>query len=205
MSSVAPWIGIGALVVVVTFVVVAAVRYDASRREAFRVAWRGFASSRGFQWIASTGPWYRRTSDAIEGSMQGVALRLDTYVVSTGKSQITYTRVACSLERPFEAKLVVSRRSFLTGIGERFGRKSIRTGDPSFDERWVLRSKARDAALRLVDETVRSRMRALDRRACLQVSGREAKVWWTGRETDPSVLDAACDLVAAVARASANA
>jgi hypothetical protein len=205
MPSAAPWIVIGALVAVVALVLIVAFRYDASRREAFRAAWRGFASSRGFQWTAASGPWYRKPSDAIDGSTQGVPFRLDTYTVSTGKSQIVYTRAAGSLARPIEAKLVVSRRTFFTGIGERFGRRSIPTGDRSFDEKWALRSKAPDAARRLVDETVRARVRALDRRAILQVEGKEARVWWNGRETDPSVLDAACDLVAAVVRGSANA
>jgi hypothetical protein len=205
MPPAAPWIMIGVAVAFIALVLIAAFRFDASRRAAFQTAWRSYANSRGFQWIASSGPWYRKTSDAIDGATLGAAFRLDTYTVSTGKSQIVYTRAASSLERPLEAKLVVSRRTFFTGIGERFGRRSIATGDRSFDEKWVLRSKAPDAARRLVDETVRERVRALNRPASLQVEGKEAKVWWTGREKDPAALDAACDLVVAVVRASANA
>jgi hypothetical protein len=196
---------IGALVAVVALVLIAAFRFDASRREVFRAAWRSFAASRGFQWSASSGPWYRKTSDAIEGSTQDVPFRLDTYTVSTGKTQITYTRATSSLARPFESKLAVSRRTFWTGVGERLGRKTIPTGDRSFDETWALRSGADAAARRLVDESVRERVRALNRRASLQVEGKEAKVWWTGRERDPATLDAACDLVAAVVRAAARA
>jgi len=205
MPSAAPWIGIGVAIVFVALVMIVSFRYDASRRETFNSAWRSFATSRGFQWIASSGPWYRQTAAAIDGSAQGTAFRLDTFTVSTGKSQIVYTRASGSLERYFEAKLVVSRRTFFTGIGERLGWRSIPTGDRTFDEKWVLRSKAPDAARRLVDETVRERVRTLNRRASVQVEGKAAKVWWTGREKDPAVLDAACDLVAAVVRAAASA
>src|SRR5260221_3971764 len=205
MPSAAPWIGLGLAIAVFALIMVVAFRYDASRRETFRTAWRGFAASRGFRWIASTGSWYRRTSDAIEGSTQGTAFRLDTFTVSTGKSQIVYTRAAARLDRPIEAKLVVSRRTFCTGIGERLGRRSIPTGERTFDEKLVLRSKAPEAGRSLVDETVRERVRALNRRATLQVEGKEAKVWWTGREKEPAVLDAASELVATVARAAASA
>jgi hypothetical protein len=155
--------------------------------------------------MRASGPWYRRTSDAIEGSIEGVPFRLDTYVVSTGHSHVTFTRATSPLERPVEAKLTISPRTILTGIGENLGLRSIRTGDPAFDAGMVLRSKDPRTALCLVDEAVRSRMRALKRRASLHASGSEVKVRWRGAERDAAALDAACELVAAVARASARA
>lgn len=200
-----PWIALAALLVVVSLVLVVAIRFGAIRKEAFREAWRSFATSRGLRWIEASGPWYRHKSDAIEGSVEDVAIRLDTYVVSTGKTQVTFTRVQCRLGRPFPGKIVAKRRTFLTGIGEKLGRRSLRTGDPTFDGKMVVRSKSGDIALRLFDEKVRSRARAIERPVSIQIAGEEAKAWWRGAETDPSVLDAACNLVAALARASASA
>jgi hypothetical protein len=200
-----PWLVIATLAAIVALVLIVAIRYEARRTESFREAWRAFASSRGFRCVRDSGPWYRRKSDAIEGSIDGVPFRLDTYVVSTGHSHTTFTRATSPLERPVAAKLTISPRTFLTAIGAAFGLKSIRTGDSAFDARMSLRSNAPREALALVDETVRSRLRALDRRASLVVDGKEAKVKWQGAEKDAAVLDAACELVSAVARVSARA
>jgi len=195
-----PWIPLAALFTVVALVLVWAFRFDAARRAACRDAWRSFAGSRGLEWIASSGPWYRRDPDAVEGQVDGVRVRLDTFVVSTGKSHTVYTRVRSPLARPFPGKLALGRRSFLTTVAEKLGVRSIPTGDRSFDERMVLRAKDGDAARQLVGEGVRSRARELDRRATIRVAGDEAKITWRGRETDPSALDAACRLAAALSR-----
>jgi hypothetical protein len=200
-----PWLAVGVLISFVAVVLVTVIRYSSRQQEIFRSAWRAFASSRGWRWIAAAGPWYRRTSDAIEGSVEDVPVRVDTYVVSTGKSHVTFTRVRSRLERPFPGKVVASPRSFLTGIAEKLGRRSIPTGNADFDQRIVVRSKARDAALALFDERVRERARELERRACIQVSGDEVKIWWRGAETEPRVLDRACSAAAAIVRAAANA
>jgi hypothetical protein len=203
--SAAPVAAIAALIALVALVLIGALRYEARRIERFREAWRAYASSRAFRWIQASGPWYRRTSDAIEGSVQGVPFHLDTYVVSTGKSHVTFTRATCALEGQAAANCTITPRTIFTGFGEALGVKSIRTGDPAFDAKLSLRSKDPRGALALVDETVRSRLRALDRRASLVVAGKEAKLRWNGAEKDPAVLDAACEIVSAVARASARA
>lgn len=202
--STVPWPAIGALIAFVALVLIAAFRYQARQVELFREAWRGFAASRGYGWVQATGPWYRRKSDAIEGSVEGVPFRLDTYVVSTGKSQTTFTRATCSLERPLAGRLSISPRTVFTAVGEALGRETLRTGDAGFDARASVRSKTPREALALVDETVRSRWRALDRRASLVVDGKEAKLRWHGAEKDAAVLDAACGLLCAIARAPAR-
>src|SRR5262249_37330715 len=112
--STGPWLAVATLVTILALVLIVAFRYEARWIELFRDPWRGFASSRGFQWIRASGPWYRRKSDAIEASVQGVPLRLDTYVVSTGKSHVTFTRARCELERPVSAKLTISPRTVFT-------------------------------------------------------------------------------------------
>jgi hypothetical protein len=199
------WLVLALLVAGLAIVIVVAVRYDARRSELRREAWRRFASDRGFRWIEAAGPWYRRIPQAIEGTLEGVAFRLDTFTVSTGKTQVTYTRVKSQLERRFPGKLLATRRTFLTPIGEAVGWKSIRTGDRSFDDRMVVRSKASEATLRALDDEVRLRLGALARSVNLQVADREVKVWWRNAERDPQALEAGCRLVATLARACAKA
>lgn len=200
-----PWAALAAFAVVVVLALVYAVRHSAARQEEFRQAWRRFATSRGLRYLGPSGPWYRRTPDRIEGRFEGVDLLFDTYVVSTGKSHITFSRVRGELERPVGAKITVGRRTFLTAIEEKLGRASVRTRDGAFDERRVVRSKAGDSALQVLDDDVRARILAFTRSADLEVAGGEAKLTWRGAEADPAVLDAAGGLVASLARACAKA
>src|SRR5258706_4285436 len=110
------WFAVGFLAAFVTIVLVTAIRYANHRCEKRREAWSAFASSRGWKWIRSSGPWYRRPSDALEGSLDGVPVRVDTYVVSTGKSATTFTRVISKLTNAVPRKIVATRRTILTAI-----------------------------------------------------------------------------------------
>ena len=200
-----PVIAVAAVVLaVVGVIIVFAVRYERARDQMRLEVWRRFASERGFRLLEPTGPWYRRTPHAVEGKMENVPFRLDTYVVSTGKSHITYTRVRGELDRPFPGQLEVWRRNFFTKLAEKLGRRSLHTGDSAFDTRMTARSKAGEAALGVLDADVRSRASSFPRSARLRVSGREVTVFWIGAERDLAVLEAACNLIAATVRACAK-
>ena len=195
--AVVPWIPISLTAAFVIAAVSLGIRYAAGQQEAFRAVWRAFAATRGLQWSEASGPWYRRSSDRIEGAIDGCLVRIDTYVVSTGKSHVTFTRLRGELERPFTAKLRVAPRNFLTGVGEILGRKRIPTGDAAFDGRMSVRCPSRALALAAIDESVRTRVLALDRPVSIQVQDREVKVWWRGQEKVPQTLDAGCQVTAA--------
>lgn len=186
---------------VVLFVVLRRQSANEARR---KEAWRAFAESRGFRWIDASGPWYRRQPMAVEGSLDGVALRLDTFVVRHGKSSTTYTRVGARLDRPVRSEIEVHRRSFLTPLAALFGRVSIPSAHMAFDEAMVLRSESRELARAVVDETVRTSLLAIPRRLRLVVEGEVAELRWRGSERDPAVLESATRTVAALARACAR-
>jgi hypothetical protein len=200
-----PWIPLALFGVVMVLVVVFASRYQAEQQERFRQAWREFATSRGFTWTQGSGPWYRRSNDSIDATVEGVPVRLDTYVVSTGKTTVRFTRVTSRLEREVEDRISICRRSIFTGLGERFGRKTLRTSDPAFDRRMAARSRNPGRALRTIDEDFRTRLLEIQRRVQVKVDGASAVVTWHGGEKDPRTLDAACRLAAALSRASARA
>ena len=199
-----PWIPVGLFGAAMILVVVFAARYQAERTRRFREAWREFAANRGFAWKQAAGAWYRRSTDAIDAPIEGAPIRFDTYVVSSGKHAVVYTRVATSLEREAPAKLSIAPRSSLTAIGESLGFSTVRTGDPGFDARMVVRSRNEGIARRAVDEDVRARSLEIARRIQVKVDGRTAKVAWRGREKDPSTLDAAGRLIAALRRSIAR-
>lgn len=197
-----PWIPLAVFLAVMVLIVVFAFRYRAAETQRFREAWREFAMSRGYAWKDGSGPWYRRPSDSIDATVEGAPVKLDTYVVSTGKSAITFTRVACTLRNAPRAKIHVGRRSLLTVIAERFGSKSVPMGDPAFDRTMAVRSKDSESARRTLDASVRARLLEIPRRVEVKVDGLAAKITWRGAEKDPRVLDAACSTAAALTRAS---
>jgi len=200
-----PWLLLSLFGAAMVVFVVSAVRFQAEQTRRFREAWRQFATSRGFTWTQAAGPWYRSSTDAIDATIEGLPIRFDTYVVRTGKHAIVYTRVASSLERDPPAKISIAPRSSFTGIGERLGFPTVRTGDPGFDARMAVRTKSEGAARRVVDEDVRARALEIPRRIEVKVDGRTAKVAWRAREKDPHTLDAAGRLVAALRRSLSRA
>src|SRR6478609_2526337 len=88
-----PWIFLALFGAFMIVFVVAALRFQAEQTRRFREAWREFATSRGFRWTQAAGPWYRRSTDAIDATIEGLPIRFDTYVVSSGKHSVAYTRV----------------------------------------------------------------------------------------------------------------
>jgi hypothetical protein len=199
-----PWVFLALFGAAVVVFVVFAFRFQAEQTRRFREAWREFARSRGYAWVEAGGPWYRRTRDAIDATIEGVPLRFDTYEVNSGKHSVTYTRVSSQLERDAPAKITIAPRSSFTALGEHLGFSTVRTHDPSFDERMAVRSKDESWARRAVDDDVRARSLEIARRIQVKVDGRSAKVAWRGREKDPRTLDAGASLVAALVRSASR-
>ena len=166
--------------------------------------WRSFAQQRGWRWIEASGPWYRRQSGAVEGVIEGVEVRLDMYVVSRGKSSVTYTRATAKLERRVHAGLVATGRNLFSWIGEKFGRRSIPTGGRDFDQRMFVRSESRDFARTVLDEEARRRFLEIDRHPDIRIEDDLARITWRRAEEDPAVLEASARAVAALARACAR-
>lgn len=194
------WIALFA--VVLTAVIVIIVRYSKREDEKVQLVWKAFAREQGLRWKDGTGSWFPRYE--AHGESSGVPVRLLKYVVSTGKSTITYTRFIGQLRPSVEHKIVVGRRSFGTTLGEMLGYRPISTGDAAFDTRMVLRSRSRDAALAIIGPATRERILAFPKKLWIECKGGEAKVWWHGAEMDPKVLASGLAVVTALCGADAG-
>src|SRR5437016_2174322 len=69
---------------------------------------------------------------------------LDTYVVSTGKSAVIFTRIRAPYVNRDGLRFTVYRKSLFTALGKFMGMQDIAIGEPAFDEAFVI--KANDAA-----------------------------------------------------------
>ena len=64
---------------------------------------------------------------------------LDTYVVSTGQSSHTCTRMRAPFVNRDGLYFSVSRKGFFSSIGKLFGMQDIEIGDPFFDEQFIIK------------------------------------------------------------------
>jgi hypothetical protein len=94
----------------------------------------------------------------------------------------------------------VCPRSFGQRLKYAFGPPLVDTASPSFDARLMIRCAAREEALELVDEKVRAKLITFPRRPKVDCKRGIASISWRGTSLDPAVLDAACELIAALCR-----
>lgn len=64
---------------------------------------------------------------------------LDTYVVSTGTSSHTVTRMRAPFVNKDDLYFKISREGFFSSIGKFFGMQDIEIGDPFFDKQFVIK------------------------------------------------------------------
>jgi hypothetical protein len=78
--------------------------------------------------------------DRVQVEHNDWTLTLDTYVVSTGKTVVVFTRMRAPFVNPSGFRFLVYRRSIFSGIGKFFGMQDIEIGDPPFDDGFIVQS-----------------------------------------------------------------
>ncbi|MBI5514277.1 MAG: hypothetical protein HY909_10940 [Deltaproteobacteria bacterium] len=170
----------------------------ALRKEAERArSWELFGQGRGLAFVPRSGPWYAQKPARLEGRLRDVPVTVDTFVVSTGKSSTTYTRVTAQDLVPQERYARVYREGALGALGDLLGFQDVAVGDEPFDRacvvkaddeagaRELLHKPLRDALLRWLDAGVQGGSFVYDRG--------QIKLVWFGAEVRHVVLAAAVD------------
>lgn len=168
--------------------------------EANRRAWEAYASSRGFAFRGPAGSWYNRGSMLVTGTVEQVGFELDTYVVSTGKSSVSYTRLRARALVPIASDIRVSTAHIFSGLGRMLGLQDVPTGDAAFDEKYVVKADRDDDARALLDAPTRKGLFEFPKSVRFEYRHGEVELHWLGVERDAAVLDAATRIVAAACR-----
>lgn len=189
---------VGASVVLVVWLV----RHSHKHEAAVTAAWTEFARRNGYRWIEASGPWYRRVQAHVLGERDGIALVLERFWVSNGKSSTVYTRVRATLRHAPGETLLVRRNTWLNRAGTFFSPPRVDTGHASFDECWLVRCKSAEVARELIDARARELLLHFQPPGQLEVRGRKLALQWHGSEMSARVLDSALNVVAAVAGAA---
>ncbi len=79
--------------------------------------------------------------DKVEATHGEWTVTLDTYVVSTGKTVVVFTRMRAPYVNPSGFRFTVYRRGFFSDMGKRLGMQDIEIGDEAFDRDFIVKSR----------------------------------------------------------------
>ncbi|WP_234123997.1 DUF3137 domain-containing protein [Clostridium hydrogenum] len=95
--------------------------------------------------------------DRVEARVDNWMLVLDTYIVSTGKSTITYTRMRAPFINLNNFYFKIYRSGFFSEIGKLLGMKDVNIGYKKFDDDFVIKSNNEEKAKSLFsNESIRA-------------------------------------------------
>ena len=97
-------------------------------------AWRALAVE--MEGRFREGGWTNRTR--VDVDVGEWTFTLDVYVVSTGKSSTTYTRLRAPYVNPSGFRFKVFPEGLFARIGKRFGMQDVVIGVPVFDDAWIV-------------------------------------------------------------------
>jgi hypothetical protein len=78
-------------------------------------------------------------ADRVEASHGQWTVTLDTYVVSTGKVTIVYTRMRAPYVNPDGFRFRVYRRGIFSDLGKLLGGQDVEIGHPEFDRDFIIK------------------------------------------------------------------
>ncbi|HTE06810.1 MAG TPA: DUF3137 domain-containing protein [Planctomycetota bacterium] len=102
-------------------------------------------------------------------------LTLDTYVVSTGKTVIVFTRMRAPYVNPGGFRFNIYRRGFFSDLAKRFGMQDIEIGHPDFDRDFIIKSSDEGKVKRLLADGRLRSLIALQPQIHLEVKDREGR------------------------------
>ena len=80
--------------------------------------------------------------DKVEVAHGPWTITLDKYVVSNGKSSVTYTRMRALYVNPDGFRFTVYRKGLFSDMGKWFGMQDLVIGDEEFDRDFILKSNS---------------------------------------------------------------
>jgi hypothetical protein len=97
--------------------------------------WRQLSADIGARYVEG-GAW---KADKVEATHGEWTVTLDTYVVSTGKATIVFTRMRAPYVNPDDFRFTVYRRGIFSDIGKWFGMQDIEVGHEGFDRDFLIK------------------------------------------------------------------
>ena len=77
--------------------------------------------------------------EKVQASHGQWTITLDIYVVSTGKSAVSYTRLRAPFVNPDGFRFTIYRRNWFADIGKKLGMQDVEVGHPDFDRDFIIK------------------------------------------------------------------
>ena len=74
----------------------------------------------------------------VQANVKEWTVTLDTYTVSTGKVQITYTRMRAPYINQDGFRFKIYRQGFFSELGKKLGMQDVEIGYPDFDDQFII-------------------------------------------------------------------
>jgi hypothetical protein len=103
-------------------------------------------------------------------------LTLDTYVVSTGKVTVVYTRMRAPYINPDGFRFTIYRRGFFSDVAKLFGMQDIEIGDEAFDRGFIVKATD-EAKIRQLLSNPRVR-ELIDKQKEIELTVRDNEGWF---------------------------
>ena len=98
---------------------------------------------------------FKNVSPSVTVHRDGTTIVADTYVVSSGKSSTTYSRIAAPFTLGRGPALHIRREGALHSIGKALGMQDLPIGDSIFDDVFMIKAPSAAAVLRLLPRNER--------------------------------------------------
>jgi len=108
--------------------------------------WQQFCATTGSSYISSNSIW---KGDKVEARHGEWTVTLDTFVVSTGKSSVPFTRMRAPYINPDGFRFTIYRKGIFSDLGKQLGIQDVTVGHPEFDEAFIIKGNNEQKLRRL--------------------------------------------------------
>jgi len=135
--------------IILLFIVIGYLAWQSHKRTI--ETWRQVAAELGINVSGGSG----MSRPTLTGTLAGLPITIDTYVVSSGKNSTTYTRYLVTYP-PLGFDLQLKREHAFSGITKMFGQQDVEIGDNLFDDAFLVKTSNPTQARALLTPSVRT-------------------------------------------------
>jgi hypothetical protein len=114
--------------------------YNRASMKRLQDVWTRAATELGGSFAAGQTGWLSSKPMSIEAEIDGVAVRIDHYEESSGRSSTSYTRLQARAETLTAFKLSLREEGVLASVGKVLGAQDVEVGDARFDKAFVVKT-----------------------------------------------------------------
>ena len=172
---------------VLMVIIVALYRYNNRKQNSIfsRIANRfqlTFEETKGFNLL-------RQKFPSAYGTIEGVGINIDMYIVSSGNSHVEYSRISLTLSGDNHKDLCLTKESFFGKVGKLIGMQDIIVGRSDMDDQFIIKSSDDNYAKYILNSTVCAYLKQMSFKGSLKVENKQLTYTEVGIPRNDNKLD----------------